>query len=94
MSLSRVYVIPHGDEIISMPNENAKKMNRKIREVVKGDPAETVLIISPHSLRISSGIPVINTLYATGEYTIGKKIVSGNYQINKELNSRIMAKSS
>ncbi|MEM0128353.1 MAG: hypothetical protein QXO03_04630 [Thermoplasmatales archaeon] len=93
MPLSRVYIIPHGDEIISIPNKDAKTMNRTIKDAVKGDPAETVLIISPHSIRISSGIPVVNTSYASGNYEIGKKIISGRYEINKELNSTILSSS-
>ncbi|MEM1996215.1 MAG: hypothetical protein QXT54_04190 [Thermoplasmatales archaeon] len=93
MTLSRVYIIPHGDEIISMPNEDAKTMNETIKEVVKGDPAETVLIISPHSIRISTGVPVVNTSYASGNYEIGEKIISGRYEINKELNSTILSSS-
>jgi aromatic ring-opening dioxygenase LigB subunit len=93
MTLSRVYVIPHGDEIISMPNEDARVMNGKIKEVTKGDDADTIAIISPHFLRVSSGVAVINTNYVSGEYKIKRRNIKGHYRVDKDLNSRILGSS-
>ncbi|MGC8645352.1 MAG: hypothetical protein ACP5UO_03670 [Thermoplasmata archaeon] len=93
MTLSKAYVIPHGDEIISLPNEDAKVMNRKIREVTKGDSPDTIAIISPHSLRISIGIPVINTSFVSGQYKIKDRKISGHYEVDRGLNSKLFGAS-
>ncbi len=90
MTLAKTYVIPHGDEILSLPNEESKKMNDAIREGTKDDTADTVLIISPHSLRIPSGLPVINTQHVSGSYKIGKNSIKGEYETDRTLNSMLI----
>ena len=90
MVLNRVYVIPHGDEIIDMPNENARKMNEIIKEVTKDDKTQNGLIISPHSVRLSKGIAVINTEYLKGYYKLETKILRATYKSFRELNSEII----
>ncbi len=93
MSLVKTYLIPHGDEILSFPNQESRKMNGSISKETKGDPSETVLIISPHSLRIPSGLPVVNTQYLSGKYEIGKNILKGDYETDRNLNSDLIKKS-
>lgn len=90
MSLFRTYIIPHGDEILSLPNKESEEMNQKIKEVTKDDQSETIVIISPHSLRISTGIPVINTVYLAGYYRIGKRVIRRNYESDKDFNYRLI----
>ncbi len=90
MVLERTYIIPHGDEILSLPNAESKLMNRAISKVTRGDNSETILIISPHSLRIPNGLPVINTEYLSGRYRIGKVTIRGDYKTDKVLNSRLV----
>jgi len=93
MTLARTYLIPHGDEILSLPNRESSKMNREIKKGTAGDPSETILIVSPHSLRIPLGLPVINTQHLSGQYKIGKKMVRGRYETDRELN-KILIRSS
>ena len=93
MVLVRTYVIPHGDEVISLPNPESRLMNRAISKVTKNDPSETLLIISPHSLSLPNGLPVINTKYVSGMYKIGKITIKGEYETDRELNSRLVEKS-
>ena len=93
MVLVKTYVIPHGDEVISLPNPESRLMNRAISKVTKNDSSETILIISPHSLSLPNGLPVINTKYVSGRYKIGKMMIKGEYETDRELNSRLVEKS-
>ncbi len=90
MVLERTYIIPHGDEILSIPNSESKLMNQAISSATRGDNSDTVLVISPHSLRIPNGLPVINTEYLSGSYKIGKSSISGDYKTDRVLNSRLI----
>ena len=89
MVLHRTYLIPHGDEILSFPNPESRIMNKAITNATKDDSSQTILIISPHFLRIPNGIPVINTQYLAGKYTIGKNILKGGFETDRELNSHL-----
>lgn len=82
-------MIPHGDEILSFPNQESRKMNKFITAATKNDSSQTVLIISPHFLRIPTGVPVINTQYLAGKYKIGTNILKGGFETDRELNSRL-----
>ncbi len=91
MVLERLYIIPHGDEIIDMPDNESKEMNNKIKEVTSGDASESILVITPHGVTMSSGIPIINTENLHGEYdTKTKKLVS-DHKTHKELVRNIAA---
>ncbi len=61
MTLNRIYVIPHGDELIDLPNENSKILSEHIREVAKNDNSDVLLIISPHGVTLGKNMAVINT---------------------------------
>ncbi len=93
MTLVGTYLIPHGDEILSLPNKESRLMNEAIIKATRGDSADSVLIISPHSLRIPSGLPVINTQYLSGRYRIGKITLKGEYVTDRELNSLLIKSS-
>lgn len=93
MTLVRTYVIPHGDEILSLPNKESKTMNRAITKGTGGDKSDTILIISPHSLMIPSGIPVMNTRYLTGVCKVGNRTIRGKYETNRGLNSDLIRSS-
>ncbi len=55
--LNYVYIIPHGDEIIDMPNKESIKMNNTIKDVTENDYSIKI-IISPHGLRLSDKIGI------------------------------------
>jgi aromatic ring-opening dioxygenase LigB subunit len=92
MVLERAYIIPHGDEILSLPNKESKEMNEMIRKFTNDDSADSILIISPHSLRLNKCIPVINTKYLSGYYKIEKSIIRKKYESDRELNGIILSK--
>jgi|YelNatPaOPRAMG01_1025707.scaffolds.fasta_scaffold05487_12 aromatic ring-opening dioxygenase LigB subunit len=93
MVLSNVYVIPHGDEILSMPNSESATMNKKIKEVTRNDNSDTIVIISPHSLRMEAGASLINTVHLSGYYKIGNMVIRKNYETDRELNAELLKSS-
>ncbi len=92
MTLERAYIIPHGDEILSLPNEESRKMNEVIKKYTRDDSADSIVIISPHSLRLNKCIPVINTKYLSGYYKIDGLRIRKKYDNNRDLNRIILSK--
>lgn len=90
MALEKVYVIPHGDELLSLPNEESRIMNDTIKKIANDDRSTSIVIISPHSLRLNKEIPVINTRFLSGYYRIGDRILRRRYESNRELNREII----
>ena len=85
MSLNRVYVIPHGDEILDLPNRESAEMNGAIKKVTDGDDSETVVIISPHGLRLGNHVSVLNTDYFSGYYRLKTMTIRKNYISDRNL---------
>lgn len=93
MTLERIYLIPHGDEIIDCPNRESTELAQKIAEVTGGDRSETVVIISPHGLKLSSSIGVVNTQYLNGALGLKTRRIRRKYETDRELASMIAASS-
>jgi len=90
MVLKNVYIIPHGDEIITQPNPESAHMNRKIKEIARDDTSDTIVIISPHSIRLSKMIGVVNTEYLRGRLRLTGKNIFQVFKTDRELNSLIL----
>lgn len=93
MVLERVYVIPHGDEIIDQPNSESVHLFEKIREVTEGDPSESLIVISPHGLRLSKSIGVINTENLAADLQLRTKRLQNEYKTDRELARSILENS-
>ncbi len=91
MVLEKAYIIPHGDEIISQPNDESRIMFETINEYTRKDKSDSIIIISPHSLRLNRSIPVINTEHLYGNYKIDKKVIRKSYSTNREINRLIIS---
>ncbi len=89
MTLENVFIIPHGDEIIDHPNRNSKELWEKIRKVTADDSSHTLIIISPHGLKLSNSIGVINTQYLKGHLTLKTRTIRKNYETDRPLASKI-----
>ena len=70
MTLEHVYVIPHGDEIIDRPNQESRELYNLISRIGADDKSETLVILSPHGLRLGSSIGVLNTEYLKADLTL------------------------
>lgn len=84
MTLERLYVIPHGDEIIDLPNAESRSMAESIQEMTSGDRSDTVAIISPHGLALSEKVSVICTEHLKGYFKLKSRILRKNYSIDVE----------
>ncbi|MGC8514827.1 MAG: hypothetical protein ACP5OC_01665 [Thermoplasmata archaeon] len=91
MVLERLYVIPHGDEILDRPNEDSRRMNKAISEMVAGDSSETIAIISPHSLMLPERVAIINTENTSGTYEIKTAKLTMKCTIDRLLSRKLKA---
>ncbi len=91
MVLERLYVIPHGDEIIDMPDQESIEMHDKIKEIAKGDNSDSIIILTPHGISLSSGIPIINTENLHGEYSTKTARLISDHKTDKEIVRNIAA---
>ena len=91
MSLENVFVIPHGDEIIDHSNRESRELSEKIRKVTSRDLSDTIVIISPHGLKLSNSIGVINTQYLNGQLSLNTKRINRKYETDRKLASAIAA---
>ena len=89
MVLERLYVIPHGDEILDRPNENSKRMYSAISQMVLGDSSELIALVSPHSLILPERVAIINTENAGGIYHIKSGELSVNCKIDRLLSRQL-----
>jgi aromatic ring-opening dioxygenase LigB subunit len=89
MVLERLYVIPHGDEIIDRPNKNSRKMNIIISEMVTGDSSESIALISPHSLMLPERVAIVDTENASGKYNIRSRRLNVKCEIDRPLSRRL-----
>ena len=89
MTLSNVYVIPHGDELIDVPDQESRKMQDMIRSLSRSDGSETVVILSPHGIRISDSVGVVTTEYSKGDQVFGRKRVRRRFRNDISLATEI-----
>ncbi|AKA48940.1 hypothetical protein IX51_07330 [uncultured archaeon] len=61
MPLKNIYLLPHGDEILDRPGTGSERMNETIGKVTGNDGSDVLVIASPHGVRLSNSIPVVNT---------------------------------
>jgi len=61
MVLNRVYMIPHGDEIIDLPNPESRELSAKLADLADKDSSEVLVVLSPHGVNLSKNIAVVNT---------------------------------
>ena len=89
MVLERLYVIPHGDEILDRPNENSKRMYSAISQMVLGDSSELIALVSPHSLILPERVAIVNTENAGGIYHIKSGKLSIKCEIDRLLSRQL-----
>ncbi len=91
MVLERLYVIPYGDEIIDMPNKESKELHNKIVDVTKGDNSDSIIILTPRGMTLTSGIPIINTENLHGEYSTKTTTLVSEHKTDKEIVRNVAA---
>jgi len=86
MVLKATYWIPHGDELIDLPNKDSREMAKRISESAGRDKSEVRVIISPHGLGLSRNIGVIMTEHFAGSFKVATRTIRGKYR-----NDRVLA---
>lgn len=89
MTLNKVYLIPHGDEIIDLPNGNSRSMNEHISRVTSGDLSDTVLVLSPHGLSLSRSFGIISTQFIRADLQLNSRRIRKLYLTDREMVKRI-----
>lgn len=85
MALRSTYWIPHGDELIDLPDRESRIMRQKISEATVGDRSPVRVVISPHGIGLSKNIGVIMTEHLHGTYRIKKGLITARYQNDRKL---------
>ncbi|MFG1519251.1 MAG: hypothetical protein AAE977_02055 [Thermoplasmataceae archaeon] len=85
MVLKNVYVIPHGDELIDLPDTNSREMATSLAAIASHDSSDVLAIISPHNLRLERNISVIKTQYLRLNYRLKTGTIRGKYETDSNL---------
>lgn len=91
MVLKDIYLLPHGDEIIDIPDDESAEMNRAIGKVVRRDAADVLAIASPHGVRLSKNIAVVNTERFDGSFELQTRNLNRKLFNERELAESILS---
>ncbi len=85
MVLSGIYVIPHGDELLDNPSDGSVRLRRQIENIASGDSSGSLVIISPHGLRLRKKVSVINTERLRSGYSTLKHVLDSSFMTDRKL---------
>lgn len=88
MVLNRIYILPHGDEIIDLPDEGSRVMAETIKNTTMGDDSDVLVIASPHGVKLSRNIAVVNTERFHGVFDLKTRKLERSF-----INERILSES-
>ena len=74
--INRVYIIPHGDELLYYTGPESRKMADAIRKGTSHDDSDVHVILTPHGLSINDRFSVTFNDRYHGSYRIGNNTVS------------------
>ncbi len=92
MSLENLYIIPHGDELIDLPDKESVTMRNHIAEIAEKDDSEVIVIISPHGMTIKDHMAVINTEHFRAETKLVNKKLDFLCNNERKLTEEIIEK--
>jgi len=90
MTLNSVYISPHGDELITKPNKESTILSESLHDLAIKDRADTIVVISPHGLRLGKSVSVLTTDYFSGYLKLRKTIIRKKFKNEKALALRII----
>ncbi|BAB60607.1 hypothetical protein [Thermoplasma volcanium GSS1] len=83
--LNRIYIIPHGDELIDMDTDEDRKMHEAIKKYSENDDSETLVVISPHGIVLDRDVGVIYSSKLSGAYRTKHHYIRKTYDNDLEL---------
>ncbi len=92
MSLVNLYIIPHGDELIDLPDKESVTMRNYIAEIAGNDDSDVIVILSPHGMTIKDHMAVINTEYFRAETKLVNKKLDFLCSNERKLTEEIIEK--
>ena len=84
MTIEKVYVIPHGDEILDMPNTESVEMHDRVAQMTDADRSDIIVIISPHGLRLQNKVSIVGTQKCGGYYKTQKRKLRRMYNVDQQ----------
>ena len=92
--LLNVHMIPHGDELIDLPDRESMRLNSVITKTAASETAEVIVILSPHGLTLEASASVAMTQYLSGYLNLSGRIIRRRYHNERGLAKEIAEKSS
>ncbi len=91
MMIDRIYLIPHGDELVDLPDEQSRKMRRQIMDGTADDCSDTVIVVTPHGLSLDGRFSICGNKNLSGSYlTEGGKVMEMKLQNDSDLSNVIL----
>ena len=90
MVLNTIYMIPHGDELIDLPNRESLELSQLLRELAEKDDSEILVVLSPHGVNLSKNIGVINTEYFEANTKLKDKYLYFRAKNERKLTENIL----
>lgn len=90
MTLEGIYVIPHGDELVDNPSEGSIRLRKEIEKIASTDTSETLIIISPHGVRLKNRISVLNTEWLQADFKTERNFLTSKYRTDRETASKMV----
>lgn len=96
MTLRLSLILPHGSELVPEFGYRGRGVNRlidamkKVSEFVRKSEADTVVIATPHNVRVTGNIAVITSKYAEGKLEENGKEVRLSVRCDRELALKIV----
>ena len=90
VTLEHVYMMPHGDEILERSSQGGREIFRMSTSMGRNDKSDTIVIISPHGLRLSGSIAVINTEYLHADLLLKTLRIRRKYRTDRGMAGAIL----
>ncbi|ARD84917.1 hypothetical protein FAD_1036 [Ferroplasma acidiphilum] len=90
MVLNNIYMIPHGDELIDIPDEDSRKLSNALKELTENDSSDVLVILSPHGVNLSKNIAVVNTEYFKADTQLKNTYLDFKVQNERKLTEDII----
>ncbi|MHB1636914.1 MAG: DODA-type extradiol aromatic ring-opening family dioxygenase [Thermoplasmataceae archaeon] len=91
MVIDGIYLIPHGDELIDLPDEQSREMRTHIINGTADDSSDTIVVLTPHGLSLDGMFSICGNKNLSGSYlTEGGKAMEMKLENDSDLFNTIL----
>ncbi len=90
MSFHNLYIMPHGDELVDLPDDKSVIMRNHIVELARKDDSDVIVIISPHGMTVNDQMAVINTEHFVAQTKLANKVLDFQCRNERKLTEEII----